>query len=164
MFVKNLYDKRMNFTRLRLFSPLVYRKHLEARLHLDDPISATSGERIFHFEINPSLALQIEIEDMAVYLGPLLASGEAAPAAPETAPAEPEAAAGSDELLLPAGEYYFTQIREQCAREEFIIMAIETQKEALWHRARLEGTVYFRLLWEDGAAVSQVLRPLGSRV
>jgi hypothetical protein len=160
----------MDCSRLHLLSPLFYREIAAAPPGQDSSLQGTdpfageffglpdnsSGlepfpEMLFHFRINPSRAFVIDAggED---YLGPLIAAGKAV---------EPNGA--KDGLELPAGEYFFTQIREKSDKETFVEMALELQKEGLWERLPLGETVYFRTLWEDGAPVSQVLRPIAHR-
>jgi hypothetical protein len=99
---------------------------------------------LFHFKINRAGVFAIDA-DGKDYLESLIAAGQA-----DT----------NGDLELPAGEYFFAQTREKTGAEAFVRMAVELQKEGLWERVRLEETVYFRTLWEDGARVSQVLRPV----
>jgi hypothetical protein len=149
----------MNCSRLHLLSPLLYREITplpSGRGEFFGPPAAgqagpgdSSGpepfpETLFHFRINRSRAFAMEA-DGNDYLESLIAAGQA------------DANGG---LELPAGEYFFTQIREKLDGEAFVGMALELQKEGLWERLRLAETVYFRTLWEDGAPVSQILRPL----
>jgi hypothetical protein len=102
------------------------------------------SEMLFHFRINRSAAFVLET-DGKDYLESPIAAGQA------------DVNGG---LVLPAGKYFFTQVREKLDRGAFIKLALELQKEGLWERVRLGKTVYFRTLWEDGAQVSQVLRPV----
>ncbi|MDR0402285.1 MAG: hypothetical protein LBH35_01705, partial [Treponema sp.] len=110
----------------------------------DSPGPESFPETLFHFRINPSGAFVMEAEEKN-YLEALIAAGTAD-------------AAGS--LELPAGEYFFTQMRRKIGAAGFIGLALELQKEGLWRRLRLGTTVYFRTLWEDGAPVFQALRPI----
>ena len=63
-------------------------------------------------------------------------------------------------LVLPAGDYWFTQTREILNDEGFLELAAELQKEGLWQRVPLGATVYFRTLREHGFQVSQIFRPV----
>jgi hypothetical protein len=149
----------VNFTKLRLISSLYYLPF--------DPCSGNvfaraldSGEReaLFWYEIRAAQACSIE-PDSGAYLGPLIAAGNAA-AAGNSVNESPANAA----LILPAGGYLFTQVRNgpheaDKAASLCVELAVELQKEGLWERLTLGNTVYFRTLWEDGARVFQALRP-----
>jgi hypothetical protein len=165
--VKKKYNGIVNFTKLRLVSPLYYRPFagLSPGLFAETLSRGEgAGETLFCFEINPAQAFSIEpaagtvnsgADNSGVYLGPLLAAGSAAAGA-ALLPAA---------LVLPAGDYFFTQIRGNDLRSAdeiialYIEMAVELQKEGLWERLKLGQTVNFRTLWEDGARVFQALRP-----
>ncbi|MDR2144786.1 MAG: hypothetical protein LBP29_10500 [Treponema sp.] len=154
----------MDCSRLHLFSPILYREIALVPSRRDSSFWEIPGlftgeffglpdnplspepfpEMLFHFRINRSGAFAMEA-DGKDYLEFLVAAGRA------------DANGG---LELPAGEYFFTQAREKLDTKAFIELAMELQKEGLWERVRLGETVYFRILWEDGAQVSQVLRPL----
>ena len=60
---------------------------------------------------------------------------------------------------IPPGDYLFCQKRKSLARKELLDLATELQIEGLWQRLKLGGEIYIRLLHEDGAVVSQLLRP-----
>lgn len=152
---------------LTLFSPLFYRPRRKP-FKPDGAFAPVfdeafeSAETLLWFEITPSQALNIE--PAGPYLERLIASGTAYAAAGEKA-VMPDAAAGEPRLcetalVLPAGLYWFTQIRARLDGDAFVDMAREAQREALWQRARLGTSVYFRTLREDGAPVSQVFRPV----
>ncbi|MDR0598645.1 MAG: hypothetical protein LBG84_00995 [Treponema sp.] len=150
----------MDFTKLRLVSPLRYQPFagLSSGLFTETlNRREDSGETLFCFELNPALAFSIEPND-AAYLGPLLAAGSAVNGGIIDQ--------GAAALVLPAGGYFFTQIRSNGRRNAgetaalCTEMAMELQKEGLWRRLKLGKIVYFRILWEDGARVFQALRPL----
>jgi hypothetical protein len=154
----------MNCSRLHLLSPIFYREialpppdqdssfREISRLFTgeffglpDDSLSPEPfPEMLIHFRINRSGAFAVET-DGKDYLESPISAGQA-----DT----------NGSLELPAGEYFFTQVREKLDTGAFIELALELQKEGLWERVRLKETVYFRTLWEDGARVSQVLRPV----
>jgi hypothetical protein len=154
----------MDYSRLHLLSPILYReitllppgrelsfKEIPGLFTGElfgppgNPLSPEPfPETLFHFRITRSGAFAIE-PDGKNYLESLIAAGQA-----DT----------NGGLELPAGKYFFTQVRERLDTGAFIELALELQKEGLWERIRLEKTVYFRTLWEDGAQVSQVLRPV----
>lgn len=108
-----------------------------------------NGETLFRFAVNPRAAGSIE-PAAAGYLERLAAAGE-------LSCGDSPAPAGLD---LPAGEYWFTQIRRALDREECVEAALELQKEGLWQRIRLGTALYFRRLREDGAPVVQLFRPV----
>jgi hypothetical protein len=56
-----------------------------------------------------------------------------------------------------AGKYLFTQYRGE---PEWLDMAVEQQKDALWERCIPDNKLYVRFLYEDGSGVTQLLRPL----
>jgi hypothetical protein len=138
----------MDCSRLHLLSPIFYRETAPLPPGLPDDSQSPEPfpETLFHFRINHSGAFTIE-PDRKDYLGSLIAAGQA-----DT----------NGSLELPAGTYFFTQVREKLDPGAFIELALELQKEGLWERLRLGKTVYFRTLWEDGAVVSQVLRPIAN--
>jgi hypothetical protein len=178
----------MDFSRLHLLSPLFYREAALPFGNPLDGLPDTSGaldfeepfpETLFHFEITRSRAFAIDAGEDG-YLGPLIAAGTIdgiksssgnsgnsgnscnrdylrRAALPPLYAKNPQ----YNRLLeLPAGEYFFVQVRENLGAKEFVEMAVELQKEGLWERIPLGKTVYFRILWEDGAPVFQVLRPI----
>jgi hypothetical protein len=105
---------------------------------------------LFHFELDPNQSLSIE-PDERVLFSALLSGGRAAD--PEE-PVSPEKA-----LLLPEGNYLFSQVREVLSRGDIISLAAEVQKEGLWQRLRPGKELYLRYLFEDGRGVTQVFRP-----
>jgi hypothetical protein len=145
----SLSERYTDFFRLKIVSPLYYTR---GALSFPEPRSAGPGQEfLFYFSIKSGEALRIDPVSEN-YLGPLIAAG--------TAEGARITNADSAGLTLPAGDYFFTQIREKADKTDFINMAIELQKEALWERLKPGETVYFRSLWEHGTPVSQVLRPL----
>jgi hypothetical protein len=61
---------------------------------------------------------------------------------------------------LPAGNYFFSQVREILTEEGSAELAAEVQKEALWERRKLGAKIYLRYLYEHGSPVTQVFREL----
>ena len=151
----------MEFFRLSLAVPLRYRK--EAR----DPFAVGALQAgagyLFSFHLDPARTARID-PDPADYLGNCAASGAAGPGvfwpdAPPGAPlgVQPE----GDCLELPAGRYYVTQVRRLLRDPEDLNgLAVELQKEGLWERLKLGNTLFLRFLYEDGAPVVQLWRPL----
>ncbi|MDR0598508.1 MAG: hypothetical protein LBG84_00285 [Treponema sp.] len=141
----------MDFFRLSLRSSLYYRRLDPPLWRPFDPAAAGSREEtLFCFALDPAQARRIDPEPEAC-LGSLGAAGTALPGGgPDTAGA----------LELPAGLYYFTQVREWLDRAGCAAMAEELQKEGLWERRGLGARLYLRRLFEDGAPVTQFLRPL----
>jgi hypothetical protein len=156
-----LYNKKMqNFSilNLDLRAPLVYRAATEAQ-----PFSGETlcGEGIFHFAINPQQYLSIEPEE-ETYLDELIGRGILADGT------DPEASSDSlqtgntaaETLVLPAGPYLFAQTKGILRREDFVVMAVEVQKEGLWRDLVLDSTLYLRYLCEEGRPVTQIFRPI----
>ncbi|MDR1863121.1 MAG: hypothetical protein LBQ67_04280 [Treponema sp.] len=135
----------LEIIRLNLVSPLYYVRDEGA-----DPFSYREGkgEMVFHFELEPNQCRSIEPDEGAL-LGALIAGGRAADKA-----ASPEAA-----LVLPGGNYLFSQVREILSRRDIAGLAAEVQKEGLWQRLRPGKELYLRYLFEDGLGVTQVFRP-----
>ncbi|MCX7655939.1 MAG: hypothetical protein N2Z76_05400 [Treponemataceae bacterium] len=66
----------------------------------------------------------------------------------------------SEEILeIPAGKYFFLQIRHRIKKEELFPFALDLQREGLWRRLSLAPRLYLRFLEEEGA-VTQLFRPL----
>jgi hypothetical protein len=157
---KTGHDQPMEFSRLSLRTSLYYK-----RQDLDPFADPGKNEALFCFALNPAQARRIDPEPEH-YLGSLITAGLALPS-----PAGTGTLGGIDPALLelPAGLYYFTQIRQETSRTsgdgwlkraECVEMAMELQKEGLWERLKLEDRIYVRSLFEDGARVFQVLRPI----
>lgn len=120
-----------------------------------DPfITPIYEEQIACFSIPPDLALSI-VPDSNTYLGPLRFTGF------KPAEAIAEAIEVTD-CTIPKGLYLFAQIREKPERDLFTALAIEVQKEGLWRGLQMEQVVFMRVLKEENAFVTQVLRPLAS--
>ena len=66
------------------------------------------------------------------------------------------------DVVLPEGSYLFVQCRKDVPldRDQWLDMAIEQQKDGLWERHKPLNLLYVRFLFEDGAFVTQVFRPL----
>jgi hypothetical protein len=139
----------INILKLDLRSPLFF--SLDARLHPFQP-NEPEGETLFCFEVAPSEAASIE-PDAARFLGPLLFAGRRVSTA--NAPPQP-----TTRFELPAGVYLFAQERRALGLDDWLFLALETQKEGLWERLSLGNRVYLRRLFEDDSAVTQVFRPL----
>jgi hypothetical protein len=137
----------LEITRLHLVSPLYY-----LRDEGIEPFSYSEegGETLFYFELDPNQSQSIE-PDERLLLSALIAGGRAA--GPEDSVAPGKA------LVLPAGNYLFSQVREILSREDSISLAAEVQKEGLWQRLCPGAAFYLRYLFEDGRGVTQVFRP-----
>ncbi|WP_461246776.1 hypothetical protein [Treponema sp. R6D11] len=63
-------------------------------------------------------------------------------------------------VSLPQGDYLFMQCRSDAVLipDEWLDLAIEQQKDALWERNNPKNLLYIRFLFEDGAFVTQVFR------
>jgi hypothetical protein len=137
----------ISFYHLCLLAPLRYPAE-----HRQDPLdpAAPGEEMLACFSIDPSQQFSIEPVEEG-YLGELIAVGKRG--------ASPEDRASF--LELPAGNYFFCQIREAADRRTITGMALELQKEALWQRCKPEPRLYLRRLYEEGGPVTQLFRPLG---
>jgi hypothetical protein len=137
--------------RLSLLAPLPYLREdrPEPPLLTGAPGLPPGEERLLCFGADPVQGRSIEAEPETL-LGPLLFQGKKLP--PDAPPPET--------VELPPGRYFFAQARRALTREELLFMAAEVQKEALWERLRPGNRIYFRFLFEDGAAVSQTFRPV----
>jgi hypothetical protein len=138
----------INILKLDLRSPLFFSR--------DDGLNPVQyneleGETLFCFEVAPSEAASIE-PDAERFLGPLIFGGRCVSTA--KAPLLQEA-----QFELPSGVYLFAQERRALGRDDWLFLALETQKEGLWERLSLGNRVYLRRLFEDDSAVTQVFRP-----
>jgi hypothetical protein len=117
-----------------------------------DPFSYREewGEMLFHFQLDENQSQSIE-PDEKVLLSALISGGRAAD--PE------EAQSTGAALVLPEGDYLFSQVREILNPGDIAGLAAEVQKEGLWQRLRPGGELYLRYLFEDGRGVTQVFRP-----
>jgi hypothetical protein len=137
----------LEITRLHLVSPLYYLvdEGLEAFSYSEE-----GGGTLFYFELDPTQSQSIEPDEGRLFSG-LIAGGRAL--GPEGPGSHGEA------LVLPAGDYLFSQVREILSPEDSISLAAEVQKEGLWQRLRPGAGLYLRYLFEDGRGVTQVFRP-----
>jgi hypothetical protein len=134
-------------SRLDLRAPLVYSKtgNLPAE-------ARESNEFLLLYELDRVQSQSIEpVKEL--FLGKLASIGKKTVNlnVPET-----------DRIVLPAGDYAFTQRRSNSVtlkQEEWLDMAIEQQKDALWGRYKLKNQLYVRYLYEDGLFVIQLFRP-----
>jgi hypothetical protein len=151
----------LEITRLHLVSPLYYLRDeginrndtsRDTRDNTIDPFSYSGerGEMLFHFCLDPDQSQSIE-PDERVLLSALISGGRAAD------PEEPVSPGKA--LLLPEGDYLFSQVREILSHEDIISLAVEVQKEGLWQRLRPASELYLRYLFEDDRGVTQVFRP-----
>jgi hypothetical protein len=142
--------------RLELRAPLLYTRSPDLAPFKADP-GRPAGERLFCFALDETQAKSIE-PDPKNFLGPLLAAGRDAGGVGAA-----ETGAAGETLELPRGHYLFAQERDPSGglpgKDEVITLAIEVQKDGLWERLPLEGRLYLRYLYEDGAMVTQVFRP-----
>ncbi len=106
-----------------------------------------SEEQAVCFSLPGAAAREIE-PDPEHYLGPIIFTGILSNDR-ET-----------QECTIPQGLYLFAQLRETPSKELFTAMAIEVQKEGLWQRLDLAPLVFLRVLKEEDAYVTQVLRPI----
>jgi hypothetical protein len=124
-------------------------------------IKLTEKEEILLcFDLNPAQNRTIE-PDPALFLGPMVFSGRK--------PAEGEAPT----VFLPAGTFLFVQERkvqdeaaqpltlsEYLEAANWLDLAIEQHKDALWERFKPGNRLYVRFLFEDGGRVTQIFRVL----
>jgi hypothetical protein len=160
----------MEFLYLSLVRPLLYREEAADPWASPNPAEVaarTLPEELFCFSVNPAQARRIDPEPEP-YLGPLEAAGRAVPGQGESGrPGNRERETAGDPqgagyVHLPAGRYYFTQLRKRLSREETVALAVELQKEGLWERLKLEDRLYLRRLFEDNAPVTQIWRRIVS--
>ncbi|MDR2313378.1 MAG: hypothetical protein LBE02_02465 [Spirochaetaceae bacterium] len=168
----------MDFFRLFLKSPLYYRREKINPFAADTRAPWVLEDLLFCFDLDPRQARRIDPEPEQ-YLGPLDASGRKLSEAGQVpCPGIKTPAAEETPLKLVPGPYYGVQFRgfelsgffsgiirnppeqEYFTRADFVETALELQKEGLWERQKLEDRIYLRRLFEDGAPVIQILRPL----
>jgi hypothetical protein len=110
-------------------------------------------EILLCFEVNPAQNRSIE-PDPALFLGSPVFSGRK------------NAEKDAKTVSLPAGSYLFSQERqpqEEAGEPEtpnWLDLAIEQHKDALWERHKPGNRLYVRFLFEDGGLVTQVFRTL----
>ena len=141
-----------SFTYLDLCAPLLYTKAEKLPFEIHE-----SEEFLLFYELDRTQCLSIEPE-RASLAGKLTFIGRKTTDSPDSLPE-----AGKDSAILPAGKYIFTQYRGNSAllkQEEWLDMAIEQQKDALWERYKIKNRLYIRYLYEDNAFVTQLFRGL----
>ncbi len=67
---------------------------------------------------------------------------------------------GNVSIELPAGFFFFSQVREILDEAGSAELAAEVQKEALWERRKLGSKIYLRYLYEHDSPVTQIFREL----
>ena len=144
--------EQVELIKLTLLAPILYAA--DEGIDSIDPWSQaeveSSEERLFCFEIPGQEAFSIE-PDIDYFLGPLLFSGRVLKKGEFVRP---------EKLLeLSAGKYLFSQRRRALNQADFVLMALENQKDGLWERLRPGKILYLRRLFEDQSPITQVLRP-----
>jgi len=147
-------------TLLNLCTPLQYIKSV-----CQDPSQLKyekleNEEILLCYEVNPVQGCSIE-PDRDYFLGKLLFIGQKLPESQNGGIDETEK---NNLVLLPQGNYLFTQCRSEAVlnRDEWLDLAIEQQKDGLWERNKLLNLLYIRFLFEDGSFVTQVFRTVES--
>ena len=149
-------------TLLNLCTPLQYIKSESQNLSL---LKQENEEILLCYEINPIQGSSIE-PDRDFFLGRLLFIGHKKVSdttkkkLPESQNEGTEEKERNNFVLLPQGNYLFTQCRSEAvlSRDEWLDLAIEQQKDGLWERYKLLNLLYIRFLFEDEAFVTQVFR------
>ena len=160
--------------RLKLVSPVCYvpinePNPLDCHEGKSSPMDGNSGEsngarlkeKLYCFELEETQYLSIE-PDGEKLMGRLVFSGEAGKNEHGDGKSSGEVSLPW-EVKLPVGDYLFLQKHELLSREEIIALAIEIQQEGLWQRLVPGKLLYLRYLYEDGHAVTQLLRPFTER-
>jgi len=148
--------------KLDLCAPLVYVKIDNIQENkINKELVSQNEEILICYAINSRESSMIE-PDKEKFLDKLLFIGRKTPG---SIPNEQNFSSNISEFVitaLPAGKYLFNQYRaaEPLNQKEWLDMAIEQQKDGLWERYKLENMLYIRFLFEDGAFVTQVFRPL----
>jgi hypothetical protein len=113
---------------------------------------------LLFFELNPIQSQNIE-PDREQLLGNLIFS------AVKTEAHQLQDNLASQTVILPAGKYIFTQFRNVSGDEkpsnfyaDWLDLAVEQQKDALWERNKLTNNLYVRYLFEDCRFVTQLFR------
>ncbi|QQO09558.1 hypothetical protein [Breznakiella homolactica] len=135
----------LDYFTLDLRSPLVYARDAKMRPF---EYSRDSGETVHSFTVFPEQAYTIEPSEEH-YIG-----------APEWIGRSTGTEAAGPLAEIPGGLYFFSQTRMVLDRDDFIRMAIEVQKEALWQKKSLGTRLYLRYLYEGGGPVTQVFREI----
>jgi hypothetical protein len=141
--------------RLNLCEPLLYNRFtcqdisfLKYEEHIKE-----NGEMLLCYELNPVQSLSIE-PDRDRLLGSFVFIGQKTPIVSN------ESTDNKDFVLLPQGQYLFTQRRADAVlrHDEWLDLAIEQQKDGLWERNKPKNILYVRFLYEDGAFLTQIFR------
>jgi hypothetical protein len=136
-------------TLLNLCTPLQYVKTERQTASI-----LKNEEMLLCYEVNSVQGGSIE-PDRERFLGRLLFTGEKPPETPSVSAEKTE-----EFVSLPQGDYLFMQCRSGAVltSDEWLDLAIEQQKDALWERNKPLNLLYVRFLFEDGAFVTQVFR------
>jgi len=115
-----------------------------------------TGEILLCYEVDHIQGGSIE-PDRDRFLGNLLFAGRKPPKISNASAEETEE---KKLVSLPQGNYLFMQCRSDAVLtpDEWLDLAIEQQKDALWERNKPLNLLYVRFLFEDGAFVTQVFR------
>ena len=130
-----------------LCAPLIYSKidYLPAEIHENEEV-------LLFYELNPAQSSSIEPAKELFLLKQIYIGKKP----------QDTGLADADRIILPAGKYIFSQRRGDSPllkQEEWLDMAVEQQKDALWERYKLSNLLYVRHLFEDGMFVIQLFRP-----
>jgi hypothetical protein len=136
----------LEIIRLHLLSPLYYVRDEGITFAYHEGM----GETLFHFALEPAQSQSIEPDEKAL-LSALISGGRAAGPGESVDPGKA--------LVLPEGNYLFSQVKEILSPEDVVSLAAEVQKEGLWQRLRPGKELYLRYLFEDRRGVTQVFRP-----
>jgi hypothetical protein len=136
-------------TLLNLCTPLQYVKSERQAASI-----LKNEEMLFCYEVNSVQGGSIE-PDRNRFLGKLLFIGEKSMKTPSG-----DGEKAKELVSLPQGDYLFMQRRSGAVLtcDEWLDLAIEQQKDALWERNKPLNLLYVRFLFEDGAFVTQVFR------
>jgi len=148
--------EKTSLTLLNLCSPLQYIKSECQDPSLLKYEKLENEEIILCYEVNPIQGSSIE-PDRDYFLNRLLFIGQKLP---ENQNEGTDGKEGNNLVLLPQGNYLFTQCRSDAvlSSDEWLDLAIEQQKDGLWERNKLLNLLYIRFLFEDGSFVTQVFR------
>jgi len=139
--------EKTSIIKLNIHGPLVYNK-------IDNllPVLTENDEFLLCFDLDPVQSHNIEPRP-ELLLGSHVFSGKKGGLD----------ASQAQKVILPTGMYLFVQCRNPDSvfnREKWFNMAIEQQKDGLWEGYKPASRLYVRFLYEDGAFVTQVLRPI----
>ncbi len=161
---------------LELCAPLVYSKLAEPTAELFSVLTLAENEEfLLCFELEPAQSQSIEPEPQLLIGAPVFAGRKTN--------GQNLQDGGSETITLPAGKYLFVQRRANSTTpqlpvsepadensqnktqsspldmKEWLDLAVEQQKDALWERHKPANILYVRFLFEDGGQVTQVIRP-----